>query len=196
MYCAILPINVRIDMIYLLGLCYFTKLSNICHHDLLKVLKHPIRIDRLIDMTFEKQQQSGARIPYKNTRSQQRTWPNTWILSKPSIHKYCESPQAIHNYCEPSQMKPVAILYPLCSWQKRQLWWGNNCWVISLDLFYDRVPPSLENSVDQWAAKAQAICVDSAKHSLLAYTKNRHWWRLTPNFRPLVPLIMWPWAHL
>ena len=42
-------------LIYLLGLCNFTKLSNICHHDLLKVLKHPIKIDRLINMTFEKQ---------------------------------------------------------------------------------------------------------------------------------------------
>ena len=53
-------------MIYLLGLCNFTKLSNICHHDLLKVLKNPIRIDRLINMTFEKQLQTGVRIPYKN----------------------------------------------------------------------------------------------------------------------------------
>ena len=35
---------------------------------------------------------------------------NTYVLSKPSIHKYCKSPQAIHNYCEPSQMKPAAIL--------------------------------------------------------------------------------------
>ena len=66
MYCAIMPIDVRIDMIYLLGLCNFTKLSNFCHHDLLKVLKHPIRIDRLINMTFEKQEQTGVRIPYKN----------------------------------------------------------------------------------------------------------------------------------
>ena len=31
---------------------YFTKLSNICHHELSQVLKHPIRIDRLINMTF------------------------------------------------------------------------------------------------------------------------------------------------
>ena len=43
-----------------------TKLSNICHHDLLKVFKHTIRIDRLINMTFEKQKQTGVRIPYKN----------------------------------------------------------------------------------------------------------------------------------
>ena len=66
MYCSILPINVRIDTIYLLGLCDFTKLSNICHHDLLKVLKHPIIIDKLINMTFEKQKRTGVRIPYKN----------------------------------------------------------------------------------------------------------------------------------
>ena len=65
MYCAILPINVRFDMIYLLGLCNFTELSNIFHHDLLKVLKHPIRIDRLINMTFEKQLQTGVRILFK-----------------------------------------------------------------------------------------------------------------------------------
>ena len=49
---------------------YFTKLSNICHHDLLKVLKHSIRIDRLINMTFEKQYQTGVRIPYKTLTSQ------------------------------------------------------------------------------------------------------------------------------
>ena len=66
MFCAILPINVRIDMIYLLGLCNFIKLSNICHHDLLEVLNHPIRIDRLINMPFEKQLQTCVRIPYKN----------------------------------------------------------------------------------------------------------------------------------
>ena len=39
MYCAILPINVRIDTIYLLGLCNFTILSNICHHDLFESVK-------------------------------------------------------------------------------------------------------------------------------------------------------------
>ena len=50
-----MQINVRIDMIYLLGLCNFTKLSNICHHDFLKELKHPISIDRLINILFEKQ---------------------------------------------------------------------------------------------------------------------------------------------
>ena len=103
MYCSILPINVRIDMIYLFGLCDFAKLSNICHHDLLKVLKHPIRIDRLINMTFE----------HVNHRCQHRTWLNTCVLSKPSIHKYCKYPQAIHNYYESLQMKPVAILYRL-----------------------------------------------------------------------------------
>ena len=52
-------------MIYLLDLCNFTKLSNICDHDLLKVLKHPIRIDRLINVTYEKQLQTGVRTPFK-----------------------------------------------------------------------------------------------------------------------------------
>ena len=66
MYCAIMPTNVRIDMSYLFGLCNFTKLSNICRHDLSTVLKHHIRIDRLINMTFKKQYQTGVRIPYKN----------------------------------------------------------------------------------------------------------------------------------
>ena len=47
--------NYRIDMSYLFGLCNFTKLSNIYRHDLSKVLKHPIRSDRLINLTFKKQ---------------------------------------------------------------------------------------------------------------------------------------------
>ena len=55
MYCAILQINIRIDMIYLLGFNNFTKLSNTCLHDLSKVLKHPIRMDRLINMPFKEQ---------------------------------------------------------------------------------------------------------------------------------------------
>ena len=42
-------------MIYLLGLCNSTKLSNICHQDLSKVSKHHLIIDRLINMTFMKQ---------------------------------------------------------------------------------------------------------------------------------------------
>ena len=36
--------------------------------------------------------------------------PNICVQSKPSILKYCKSPQAIHDYCEISQKKP-AILY-------------------------------------------------------------------------------------
>ena len=66
MYCAIMPTNVRIDMIYLLSLCKFTKLSSICHHNLSKMLKYPIRIDRLINVTVKKQYQTGVRIAYKN----------------------------------------------------------------------------------------------------------------------------------
>ena len=53
-------------MIYLFGLCNFTKLSNICRHGLSKVLKHPNRIYKLMNMTFKKQWQTGVRIPYKN----------------------------------------------------------------------------------------------------------------------------------
>ena len=53
-------------MIYLLGLFNLTKLTNIFHHNLWKVLKHPIRIDMLINMTFKKKQQTEVRIPYKN----------------------------------------------------------------------------------------------------------------------------------
>ena len=115
MYWAILPINVRIDMSYLFELCNFTiKLSNICRHDLKNVLKHSVRIDRLINMTFKKHNKLVLEFPLKINMSitDVNTAPgqNTCVLSIPSIHKYCKSPQAIHNYCEPSQMKP-AILY-------------------------------------------------------------------------------------
>ena len=137
MYCAILPINVRNDMIYLLGLCKFTKLSNICHHDILKVLKHTIRMDRLINMKFEKKNNNKlvSKFPIKhkhvNHRCQHCTWPNTCVLSKPSIHKYCKSSQAIQNNYEPSQMKPVAILYP----GSCPRGWDLGCWEVKHLIF-------------------------------------------------------------
>ena len=52
-------------MIYLLGLCYFIKLSNICHRDLLKVLKHAIRTEQANKYDIEKQKQTSVRITYK-----------------------------------------------------------------------------------------------------------------------------------
>ena len=54
MYCGILPINVKLDKIFIIGWCNITKLSNNYQYDLSKVLTHPTRIDRLINMTFKK----------------------------------------------------------------------------------------------------------------------------------------------
>ena len=81
-------------MIYLLGLCNFTKLSNTYHHDLSKVLKHPIRIGRLINMNFEKQLQTGVRIPYKNIKHVNTapgptpvSYPNQGFTNIVNLHK-------------------------------------------------------------------------------------------------------------
>ena len=56
-----------------------------------------------------------------NHRCQHRAWQNTCVLSKPSIHKYCKSPQAFHNYDEPSQMNPTAILYNTTHGAQKQI---------------------------------------------------------------------------
>ena len=114
MYCTILQVNVRNDMIYLLGLCNFTKLSNICHRDLSKVLKHPIRIDMLKICHLRNNNQLVSEFPIKNINvsiTDVNTVPGQTPVSYPNQAFANIVNQAIHNYCEPSQMKPAAIIY-------------------------------------------------------------------------------------